>query len=165
MKGYGKEIMVTTSTHLNLVDINKTKNIDGLLKYKLKKENENLCHKNGFVLKDTLNIINRSIGKLVSHNNMSVIEYNITMKLGVVYPSPDDIFEVKIDSITKMGIIGYLNDEDYNIENSPILFIIPNKYIENMDILKKDMNIKVVVLQSRVKYKSKQIQVVGKLSE
>ena len=34
-----------------------------------------------------------------------------------------------------------------------------------MDILKKDMNIKVVVLQSRVKYRSKQIQVVGKLSE
>tara|TARA_B100000900_G_C20600692_1_gene725454 strand:+ start:776 stop:1273 length:498 start_codon:yes stop_codon:yes gene_type:complete len=165
MKDYSKEIIVTTSTHLNLVDINKTKNIDGLLKYKLKKENENLCHKNGFVLKDTLDIINRSIGKLVSHNNLSLIEYNVTMKLDVVYPSPDDIFEVKIDSITKMGIIGYLNDNDYTIENSPLLFIIPNKYIKDIDLLKKDMIIQVVVLQSRIKYKSKQIQVVGKISE
>ena len=55
--------------------------------------------------------------------------------------------------------------ENYDIENSPILFIVPNKYIEKIDLLSKDMKINVEVLQSRIKYRSKQIQVVGKLSE
>ena len=57
---------------------------------------------------------------------------------------------VKIDNITKMGVIGYLDDKDnkYNIENSPILFIIPSGYIEDIESLKKDMKIEVIVLQS-----------------
>ena len=46
-----------------------------------------------------------------------------------------------------------------------ILFIIPTEYIEDIESLKKDMKIEVEVLQSRIKYKSKQIQVVGKLSK
>jgi hypothetical protein len=165
MKDNIKEILITTSTHLDLNDINKTKNINGLLAYKLKKTNENVCHKNGFVLKDSLKIVNRSMGKLITHNHKSAIEYNVTMKLNVIYPSPNDIFEVKIDSITKMGIVGFINDEKYDIENSPILFIVPNKYIEDPELLSKDMKINVEVLQSRIKYRSKQIQVVGKLSE
>lgn len=166
MTDYQKEILMTTSIQLNSMECSRCKNIDGLLKYKLKKENENLCNKHGYVLENTLKVVNRSIGKVVTHDNMSMIEYNITMKLNVIYPCEKDIFTVKIDNITKMGIIGYLNDKDnkYNIENSPILFIVPSGYIEDIESLKKDMKIEVEVLQSRIKYKSKQIQVVGKLS-
>jgi len=167
MTDYQKEILMTTSIQLNSMECSRCKNIDGLLKYKLKKENENLCNKHGYVLENTLKVVNRSIGKVVTHDNMSMIEYNITMKLNVIYPCEKDIFTVKIDNITKMGIIGYLNDKDnkYNIENSPILFIVPSGYIEDIESLKKDMKIEVEVLQSRIKYKSKQIQVVGKLSK
>ena len=127
MTDYQKEILFTTSIQLNSNECSRCKNIDGLIKYKLKKEHENLCNKHGYVLENTLKVVNRSIGKVVTHDNMSMIEYNITMKLNVIYPCEKDIFTVKIDNITKMGIIGYLDDKDnkYNIENSPILFIIP----------------------------------------
>ena len=167
MTDYQKEILFTTSIQLNSSECSRCKNIDGLIKYKLKKEHEKLCNKHGYVLENTLKVVNRSIGKVVTHDNMSMIEYNITMKLNVIYPCEKDIFTVKIDNITKMGIIGYLDDKDnkYNIENSPILFIVPSGYIEDIESLKKDMKIEVEVLQSRIKYKSKQIQVVGKLSK
>ena len=167
MTDYQKEILFTTIIQLNSNECSRCKNIDGLLKYKLKKEHENLCYKHGYVLENTLKVVNRSIGKVVTHDNVSMIEYNITMKLNVIYPCEKDIFTVKIDNITKMGVIGYLDDKEdkYNIENSPILFIIPSGYIEDIETLKKDMKIKVIVLQSRIKYKSKQIQVVGKLSK
>ena len=167
MTDYQKEILFTTSIQLNSNECSRCKNIDGLLKYKLKKEHENLCNKHGYVLENTLKVVNRSIGKVVTHDNVSMIEYNITMKLNVIYPCEKDIFTVKIDNITKMGVIGYLDDKDnkYNIENSPILFIIPSGYIEDIESLKKDMKIEVIVLQSRIKYKSKQIQVVCKLSK
>ena len=70
-------------------------------------------------------------------------------------------------NIPKMGVIGYLDvsEDKYDIENSPILFIIPSGYIEDIESLKVGMKIEVIVLQSRIKYKSKQIQVVGKLSK
>jgi len=167
MSDYQKEILMTTSIQLNSNECSRCKNIDGLIKYKLKKEHEKLCNKHGYVLENTLKVVNRSIGKIVTHDNMSMIEYNITMKLNVIYPCEKDIFTVKIDNITKMGVIGYLDvsEDKYDIENSPILFIIPSGYIEDIESLKKDMKIEVEVLQSRIKYKSKQIQVVGKLSK
>ena len=166
MSDYIKEILFTTSIQLNSNECSRCKNIDGLIKYKLKKEHEKLCNKHGYVLENTLKVVNRSIGKIVTHDNMSMIEYNITMKLNVIYPCEKDIFTVKIDNITKMGVIGYLDDKEdkYDIENSPILFIIPSGYIEDIESLKVGMKIEVEVLQSRIKYKSKQIQVVGKLS-
>ena len=167
MSDYQKEILMTTSIQLNSNECSRCKNIDGLIKYKLKKEHEKLCNKHGYVLENTLKVVNRSIGKIVTHDNMSMIEYNITMKLNVIYPCEKDIFTVKIDNITKMGVIGYLDvsEDKYNIENSPILFIIPSGYIEDIESLKVGMKIEVEVLQSRIKYKSKQIQVVGKLSK
>lgn len=167
MSDYQKEILFTTSIQLNSNECSRCKNIDGLIKYKLKKEHEKLCNKHGYVLENTLKVVNRSIGKIVTHDNMSMIEYNITMKLNVIYPCEKDIFTVKIDNITKMGVIGYLDvsEDKYNIENSPILFIIPSGYIEDIESLKVGMKIEVEVLQSRIKYKSKQIQVVGKLSK
>jgi len=165
MKQYIKEILFTTSVNLSSRECSQSKNIDGLIKYKLKKENENLCNKHGYVMKDSVKILNRSVGKLVTHDNNSMIEYSISMKVDVIYPCEKDIYTCKIDNITKMGVIGYLDDIDnkYNIENSPILFIIPTEYIEDIELLKKDMNIEIEILQSRIKYKSKQIQVVGKL--
>lgn len=167
MSSYQKEILFTTSIQLNSSECSRCKNIDGLIKYKLKKDHEKLCNKHGYVLENTLKVVNRSIGKVVTHDNVSMIEYNITMKLNVIYPCEKDIFTVKIDNITKMGVIGYLDDSNnkYNIENSPILFIVPTEYIEDIESLKIGMKIEVEVLQSRIKYKSKQIQVVGKLSK
>ena len=163
-----KDILFTTSIQLNSKECSKCKSIDGLIIYKLKKENENLCNKHGYVLENSLKVLNRSIGKIVTHDNISMIEYNITMKLCVIYPCEKDIFTMKIDNITKMGVIGYLhnNNEKYNIENFHILFIIPIQYIEGeTNMFKKEMKIDIEVLQSRIKYKSKQIQVVCKLAD
>ena len=160
---YVKEQLLTTTTLLHSKEISKTKSVDGLLKYKLKNEYENLCNKHGYVLQDSVKIQNRSVGKLVNHNDESMIEYQITMKIMVIYPCEKDIFACKIDNITKMGVIGYLSSEEYTIESSPIIFIIPNEYIEDIDSLSQDKEVNVEVLQSRIKYKSKQIQVVGKI--
>lgn len=165
MVKYIKEILMTTSIHLNMKECSESKNIDGLIKHKLKKENEKLCNKHGYVIEDSLKIINRSVGKIVIHDSISMIEYNISLKMDVIYPCEKDIYICKIDNITKMGVIGYLSNDknNYTLENSPILFIIPSEYIDDIELLKNDMKINIEVLKSRIKYKSNQIQVVGKL--
>ena len=87
-----------------------------------------------------------------------------------IYPSKQDEYECIIDSISKMGIISYLDynteEEKTNIKNSPLLIIIPLEYIKgDKKITDYYINDKIVVsvLDSRIKYKSKQIQVVAEI--
>ena len=61
-----KEQLLTTTILLHSKEASKTNSIDGLLKYKLKNEYENVCNKHGYVLKDSVNIkinCNDSIAK------------------------------------------------------------------------------------------------------
>ena len=169
MSDYEKEQLLTTTIQINSSDIYKTKNIDGLIKYRLKEQMEEVCGKYGYVVKDTISIIKRSIGKVITHNNQSKIEYNLTFKMKVISPSFSEIFTCIIDSITKMGIISYMkmDDEKYNnINKSPILFIVPKEYIEDdISLFTTNQKINIEVVQKRIKYRTKQIQVVGKISK
>ena len=169
MLDYEKEQLLTITIQINASDIYRTKNINGLIKHKLKEQLEGVCGKYGYVIKDSISIINRSIGKAITHNEQSKIGYNLTYKMNVILPCTSEIFTCKIDSITKMGIIAYMKiDDDINntIKGSPILFIVPQEYIEgDIDMYKKDQIINIEVLQKRIKYRTKQIQVVGKISK
>tara|TARA_Y100001958_G_C21194297_1_gene521943 strand:+ start:384 stop:884 length:501 start_codon:yes stop_codon:yes gene_type:complete len=164
MESYQKEQLLTTTIQVDSSDIYKTKSIDGLLKYKLKEDMENICGKYGYVIKDSLTILKRSIGKCTIHNNKSKIQYDLTIKIKVILPCISDIYECMIDSITKAGIIAHMNIDDINLNNSPILFIIPQEYItDDIESYNKSQVIKVEVLQKRIKYRTKQIQIVGKI--
>jgi len=169
MSSHEKEQLLTTTIQINSSDIYRTKNIDGLIKYRLKEQLESVCGKYGYVVRDSISIVKRSIGKAVTHNEESKIEYNLTYKMKVILPCTSEIFTCKIDSITKMGIISYMkmeNEELNNIEKSPILFIVPQEYIEDdISLFKKDQTINIEIVQIRIKYRMKQIQVVGKISK
>ena len=80
--------------------------------------------------------------------------------------------ECKIENITKMGILGFLDwseesqgeqEEPVSLKTSPIIFIIPEQFLEDMpDNMKSPgKTIEIVVLDCRIKYRSTQIQVVG----
>lgn len=172
-----KEELKNTTIHIPSKDIYRTKDIDGLIKFTLKKQIENVCGKYGYVLEDSVSIVKRSIGKIVTHNGVSNIEYNITYKMNSIYPCKGDIYEAVVDSITKMGLISYikldsekldsgkLDSEKFNsVKESPVLIIVPQMYLDkDLDSYVKNQKIKIEVLDKRVKYRAKQIQVVGKI--
>tara|TARA_Y100000389_G_scaffold32057_1_gene27248 strand:- start:530 stop:1036 length:507 start_codon:yes stop_codon:yes gene_type:complete len=162
-----KEELKTTTIHIPSKDIYKTKDIDGLIKFNLKKQIENVCGKYGYVLEDSVLVVKRSIGKIVTHNGISNIEYNITYRMKTILPCKGDIYEAIIDSITKMGLISYLrleSDKINSLKESPVLIIIPQMYLDKeLDSYVKNQKIKVEVLDKRIKYRAKQIQVVGKI--
>tara|TARA_Y100001970_G_C14167995_1_gene822470 strand:+ start:72 stop:581 length:510 start_codon:yes stop_codon:yes gene_type:complete len=167
MSNHEKEQLLTTKLQVDASDIYKTKNIDGLIKYRIKEKMEGVCGKYGYVVKDTISIIKRTIGKAITHNNQSKIEFNITYKMKVILPCSSEIFTCIIDSITKMGIIAYMKTDDDKLNNitmSPILFIVPQEYIEDdISLFNKEQKIDIEVIQKRIKYRTKQIQVVGKI--
>lgn len=167
METFINEKILSSTVNIPIKKITKTKNIDGLIKQEFKKDNEKICNSEGYIIKNSIQIIQRSIGRIVNVNSESFIQYKIIYKFKYIYPSKDDILECVVDSISKMGIIGYLNytdsdDDLINIKNSPILIIIPNEFLSDENININD-KINISVLDSRIKYRSLQMQIVGKI--
>ena len=83
------------------------KDCTNLNKYILKKlkKNEGLCISNGYVKKDSIDIVSRSIGKTTIYNNTSDIYYNVHFKAKICNPQKNDIIQCKMKRSNKMGIL------------------------------------------------------------
>ena len=163
MSDYISSQLLTTS--INVLTKNIQGDINKTLYKLLTKKYEGVCNKDGYVQKDSLQIINRSIGEVKTINNTSYIVYNITYKGNIYSPVTQTRFNIIVNSITKMGIVGYLKDkEDDTIENSQFIVIVPKEYFNEGSIEDISVNdpLKVEVIDSRIKYMSKNIQIVAK---
>jgi len=164
MSDYKSNQLLTTSINISS---NKIKgDINNLIAYNLKKRYENVCNKDGYIVKDSIELINRSIGELILVDNTSYIMYNITYKATVISPSVGHKIKCVINSNNRMGLIGFIKDKDEDtITDSPFIIIIPSEYYEDKDKLssiKEGDTIDVTIEKTRTKYLSKQIQVVAK---
>ena len=158
-----KNEILSDTIVINSRDLMSKKNINSYIKYILKKKYEDTCNNNGYVIPDSLEIIERSVGKLKTINSESLVSYNINYKIDTIIPTIEEEFKCTINSVTKMGIIGYYDFKKNNkIDENPILFIIPNEYIKDQEKeYKKGEIIDVKVLDIRIKFRSKQIQIIG----
>lgn len=160
---------INTTLHIP-VDTVKTSQLNEQLCKTLTDREEGYCGKYGYVMPNTVRLLHRSLPKIVSVDSRSFLEYKVTYAVKTIYPCKGDIFECKIQSETKMGLMGYLDhkihDEEPSIKNSPILFIIPQEMLQEIDNARKKpgTSLKVEVLERRIKYRSQQIQVVAKIS-
>ena len=82
---YISEQLLKTVLSLNPKDLNN--DIDNMIKYKLKDTIEGKCHEDGYIIRDSIQIIKRDIGKVITTNGKSVIKYFITYKAQLIYPS------------------------------------------------------------------------------
>ena len=141
-------------------------NINKLILLLLKTKYEGKCNNHGFILEDSIEILDRSIGEVKTINNTSYIIYNIKYKTDILSVSNKDTIECYINSITKMGIIGYIKiTDEMTIKNSPFIIIVPNEYLpDNLDNYKINDKINVIVEAYRIKFKSTHIHIVSKLA-
>ena len=154
---------------LNPSDLNK--NIDNIILLKLKKIYEGYCKDNCFILNNSINIINRTIGKIETYENKNVIKYDITYSCDIISPTNGEQIEVIVSNINKMGVIAYIKiDKKYSIsdntfDNSPLIVIIPNDMITNYDTsnINIGQKLKVEIMGFRIKFRNKKIQVVCKI--
>lgn len=162
---YKSEQLLTSTLIMNPKDLNN--DIDNLIKYRLKESIEGRCYEDGYIVKDSLRIIQRSIGNIVTNNKKSEIKYVIKYKAEIISPSVNDEINIIISSINKMGVIGYIKiKESDTFEDSPLLVMVPKEYfvdsILNFDDLLTNQKIDVVTVGTRVKYNTKNIQVIAK---
>ena len=162
---YISEQLLNTVLILSPGDLSN--DIDNTIRYKLKENIEGKCHEDGYIIRDSIRIIKRNIGKIVTNNNRSEIKYLITYKAQVISPSENDQLSIYINNINKMGVIGYIKLEDGETsEESPLIVMVPKEYFadssRHFDDLTIGQQLDVSVIGSRIKYYSKNIQVIAK---
>ena len=139
-------------TVLNIESNNLNKNLDSLILHTLKDKYENKCTEHGFIINNTIELINRKLGKINTINNISCISYIVKYSCDIISPSIGDNLEIVVNTITKMGIIGYIKiDEKYSksdkpFEISPLIIIVPKDEIDNMNDINVGQKLKVEIL-------------------
>jgi len=165
---YISEQLLTTNLFVNASQVNK--NIDNVIKENLKEQLEGLCYEDGYIVKDSVKIINKSMGKIVVNDNVSSVSYSIRYKANIISPSEGDVIESYVSNINKMGVVSYIKlSEGDSSEESPIVIMIPKDYFDssiyNVDDINVGQQLNVIVVGSRIKYRSEKIQIIAKLYE
>jgi len=154
------------NTNININSNELIKDIDGLILHKLKEKYENICTQHGYILGDSINLINRELGNIKTIDNNSYISYVVNYTADIIYPTEGEIIEVIVDRVNKMGVISYINNSKNDFENSPLIVIIPNEYFtdstRDINSITKNQKIKVEILSIRIKYGNSKIQIVAK---
>ena len=124
----------------------------------------NKCQKYGLLLKDSIKIINRSIGQFNDGHLNSSISMNIVFEAKICNPSEGTIIQCTAISSNKMGILASIGD---SINESPLIILlarqhhIDNKYFK---AIKDGKNIYVCVIGKKYDLNDRQISIVAKLS-
>ena len=167
---YSNEIL-TEKIQISFNELN-TKDINTKIYSILKNKVENKCYKSGYIIKNSVKIINKTLGKIVNYDSNSMIEYNIRFSVKIIKPTIDDIIECYISEKNKLGILAYIkykdiieNGKNNGIGESPLLIIIPMETIDDIDKYDTNMKIKVVVKATRIKFDANKIQVIGNIED
>ena len=157
------------SNNISLYPHALNKDIDNIVLLKLKKLFEGYCKDNCFVLNNSINMINKSLGKIETHENKNIIKYDVKYSCDIISPSKGQEIDIIVNSVNKMGIIGYIKiDEKYSksdkpFENSPLIIIIPEDLIDNINDINIGQKIKASILDYRIKFRNEQIQIICKM--
>lgn len=171
MTSYYSNEILTEKIQIDFSEIN-TKDINTKIYTLLKNKIENKCYKSGYIIQNSIKIINKTLGKIVNYDSTSMIEYNIRFSVKIIKPTIDDIIECYISEKNKLGILAYIkykdiieNGKNNGISESPLLIIIPMESINDIDKYNDNMKIKVVVKAIRIKFDANKIQVIGNIED
>jgi len=130
----------------------------------LKSKFEGRCLKYGYIKPNSIKILKRSAGNvLTSHFNGSVL-YNVEFSADICNPLEGAIIKVQVKNKNKMGVLAGIIDED----NSPLNILLARQHhINHLPTefmgLNVDDTISVKVIGKRFEYGDNQISIIGLL--
>ena len=102
---YTKQILSVKETissgELSTIDANDISKINTLLLEKVKNKIGNRCNESGYVNKDSINIVSRSVGSINSSTFNGDIIYNLDLEADVCIPTEGNRFKCKVSLKTK----------------------------------------------------------------
>ena len=134
-------------------------NIDATITHKIKNKIGDKCYKQGFISKNSIKLVERSIGRIKSSHFNGNIIFDVKIEVKICNPLENDIIECTVVGKNKMGILA---------TNYPLVVALSKLHHDDttkFDQIKKDDVIKVVVICSKFELNDNEISVIGKLSE
>lgn len=99
-----KRVAVTPS-ELNLVHkIRDSGGINKLLVEKLREKHEEKCNSNGYVQRDSIELLGRSIGVAENGRFTGNVLYDCKFKCNVIYPTAGTIVKTRVVKVNVMGV-------------------------------------------------------------
>lgn len=145
------------------VDLRDCHSIDDYILQKLKNF-EGKCLTNGYIQKDSIEIVSRTLGKTTIYNNTSSLYYTVHYKANVLNPQKDEVISCIVKKQNKMGILAVGKN------NIPLRIIIARQH-HSEEVWNKYYNVKtgeeiqVVVVGSRFNINDKMISIIAKFKD
>ena len=134
-----------------------SENIDNSLLFQLKKDIGDKCINEGYIDKDSIQILKRSIGKINSSHLNGSVNFDIEYTANVCNPREGDIISCKVLDINTMGLL---------TESSPLTIVLPRDHHTDDPNFKEVSigdEIRVSIIGSRFDLYDTQITAIGKL--
>lgn len=130
-----------------------TSDIDSILLDKIKAKIGGKCIKQGYVDKNSIKILKRSVGKINSSHFNGEVYYDIQVEASICLPAEGNRIKTKVAGKNKSGILCVAE---------PLQIIIPMDFIEGMfDSINKDDMIIVEIRRVRWELDQKFINAIG----
>lgn len=149
--------MPSVLTHVVYLPANKIgSNLDEVILNILKREVGNKCITFGYIDRESITILQRSIGKINSGHLNGSISCDVSYQANLCNPDEGSIVECTVKSINKMGILA---------EVSPLTVVLAKQHhsddaFKNVDI---GCPIKVKIIGKRFELNDDQITAIGRL--
>ena len=132
-------------------------NIDEYIESYLKSKVEGLCIDEGYINTGSVKIMKKSVGILLGSKFNGDITYDVAYNAEVCNPVLGNVIDCNVKFINKLGILGV---------NGPITIIVGKEFHINDDEInniKENDIIKVVIIAKKFSLNDKQIKVIAKL--
>ena len=138
---------------------NFNNNINKYIEENLKNKIEEKCIAEGYVKKDSINIIKKSIGSVKGNQFNGYIHYDLLYTALVCNPKNSTIIKCKVKLVNnKLGLLG---------NNGPLTIIVGKQLHNNPDLLDNiniDDIVEVKVIETKYSLNDKEIKILAKLS-
>jgi DNA-directed RNA polymerase subunit E'/Rpb7 len=139
-------------------------NIENTIIYKLKKQQEGRCIREGYVMPGSIEIVNRSAGTAqLSHFNANFM-YHIRYSAKICNPVEGDVIDAEITNVNKMGILAKGGEGD----PAPLSILLAKQHHMNNDKYEKmreGYNIRVKIIGKRFDSGENHISIIGILED
>jgi DNA-directed RNA polymerase subunit E'/Rpb7 len=151
---YVKEGVQLADIGMNNIS-NISSSLDIFLEEKIKKKIGGKCMNVGYIDKNGIRVISRSMGKMNTSHFNGEIYYQVQLECRVCKPTPNQVIEAKIVGKNKIGILCVIG---------PLQIIIPSSHHEDAsfyNLLNKDDTVFVKIINYKFQLNDDHIKVVG----
>ena len=152
-------IKLKENIYLNSSDINH--NICNIILNKLRKKVEGKCIKEGFIRRNSVNVLSRSLGVMNNSNFDSGVHYVVVYSADVCNLTNGQVIEAEVENIDKSQVICYIG----NSNESPIeIYMFKHHHVGNTEFanLSKNDIVKIEIACSKYDFNDTQIVAIGK---